>query len=115
MSEKRVQKTYPDSPMQILEPELTDSSEVSDEQLLSQGFRSVYQDMDPALYVGDPRRPVSELLERDKRMFIARQREMLARAKAEKERAEAEQAKRDEALERAKKGEARAALKVAVA
>jgi hypothetical protein len=114
MSEKRVQKTYPDSPVQTLEPELTDSSEVSDEQLLSQGFRSVYQGMDPALYVGDPRRPVSELLERDKRAFLARQRGMLRQAKADRERAAAEQASRDRALGRAKKGEARAALKVAL-
>jgi hypothetical protein len=113
MSEKRSLKTYPDSTVQTLEPEAIDSSEVSDAQLLK-NFRSSYQDMDPALYVGDPRRPVSELLERDKRIFLARQRGMLARAKAEKERAEQEQAKRDEALERAKKGEARAALKVAV-
>ncbi len=64
MSEKRSTKPYPDSTVQTHEKEPTDPSEVSDEQLLSQSFRSVYQDMDPALYVGDPRRPVSELLER---------------------------------------------------
>src|SRR2546430_17295793 len=104
MSEKRVQKTYPDSPMQILEPELTDSSEVSDEQLLSQGFRSVYQDMDPALYVGDPRRPVSELLQRDKRAFLARQRGILGQAKAYWQRAAPEQVKRAETLAPVREG-----------